>query len=374
MQPQASCRNLHSYEENQMEIKIDPEFEKLIPTMAYEEFLGLEESIKKEGNREPVTIWEGKKILLDGHNRYKICKAHKITLKKPIKLDFESRENAMEWVINNQLERRNLGPYQRGVIALKLEPIYKGRQGGDRRSEEFQEASIGTLKGKTRDIIAKRVGIKHSTLDKIKVIEKKATPEQKKKLIAGERTVSSVYKDIEQEEIKRGIREPLPKEKFSIIYADPPWEYKWDKTRGSAAKHYNTESIDYLKKIKIPSEKNCVLFLWATNPKLNEALELIEAWGFEYKTNMAWIKDKFGTGYWVRGQHELLLIATKGKVKTPPKELRISSILKAKRTKHSKKPEEFYEIIEKMFPGMKYIEMFARKKRKNWVSWGNEKL
>jgi N6-adenosine-specific RNA methylase IME4 len=123
--------------------------------------------------------------------------------------------------------------------------------------------------------------------------------------------------------------------------------------------------------MKIPTTENAVILMWATNPKLKEAIELLESWGFEYKTNMVWIKDKFGTGWWVRGQHELLLLGTKGKVKTPANHLRPSSVISAKRTKHSKKPE-MYEIIEKIFPRQKYLELFARNKRKGWESWGND--
>jgi len=344
-------------------LKIDQEFKQLIPPIDNGEFLILEESIKKEGCRESLITWNN--ILLDGHNRYKICKAHEIQFKtKEIK--FESREDAKIWIIENQFGRRNLSPYQRGVLALKLEELFKGRHGGDR-----QEGNISHLKGRTNDLIGKKANISGRTIDKIKEIEKKATPEQKEKLNKGVRTVSSVYKDIQDKEIKEGIKEiPMPKGNFSIIYADPPWEYRLE-TRGAAAHHYNTEGLDKLKKLKIPTTENAVIFMWATNPKLNEALELLESWGFEYKTNMVWIKDKFGTGYWVRGQHELLLIGTKGKVRIPPAHLRLSSVIKAQRTQHSKKPD-IYGRIEIMFPKQKYLELFARNKRENWESWGNE--
>ncbi len=347
-------------------INIDKEFKGLIPPIGYEEFLGLEESIKKEGNRDELVIWKGKNILLDGHNRYKICIAHNIPLKKPfIELEFESKEKAKLWIIKNQFGRRNLSSYQRGVLALKYEELISLGQGAR------TDLKPNGQKLNTRKEISKIVGVGEGTIERVKEIEKKATNVQKEKLNKGERTVSSVYKDIHDKEIKEGIREiPMPKGNFSVIYADPPWEYQWA-TRGAAAHHYNTEGIDKLKKIKIPTTENAVMFMWATNPKLNEALELMESWGFEYKTNMVWVKDKFGTGWWVRGQHELLLIGTKGKVKTPPAHLRPSSVIKAQRTKHSKKPE-IYDILEKMFPNQKCLELFARNKRENWKSWGNE--
>jgi N6-adenosine-specific RNA methylase IME4 len=351
-------------------IKIDKEFQNLIPGISYEEFCGLEESIKKEGCRDPIITWNN--TILDGYNRHKICKAYGIKFETK-EIQCESREEAKIWIIKNQFARRNLSPYQRGVLALKLEEI-ESKKAKERMSLGGKGVVIlPQVKGKTREIIAREAGIKSGrTIDKIKEIEKKATPKQKEKLIKGERTISSVYMDIKQREIKEGVSEiPLPKEKFSIIYADPPWEYKWS-TRGAAAHHYNTENLDKLKKIKVPAEKNAVMFMWATNPKLNEALELLKAWGFEYKTNMVWVKDKFGTGWWVRGQHEILLLGTKGKVKTPSHHLRPSSVINAARVGHSKKPGEIYRIIEKMFPDMKYLEMFARSERENWISWGLE--
>lgn len=114
------------------------------------------------------------------------------------------------------------------------------------------------------------------------------------------------------------------------------------------------------------------MFLWVTSPKLEEGLIVLNAWGFEYKTSMVWVKDKIGMGYYVRGRHEFLLIGTKGNPLKPEPENRFDSVIAAPRTEHSKKPSEVYERIEKMYPNGKYLELFARNERKNWKSWGNE--
>jgi N6-adenosine-specific RNA methylase IME4 len=98
----------------------------------------------------------------------------------------------------------------------------------------------------------------------------------------------------------------------------------------------------------------------------------MQKWGFEYKTNLVWVKDKIGTGYYLRGQHELLLIGIKGKIGVPNEADRVSSVLIAPRNEHSQKPQEVYNIIEKMYPNCKYIELFARNKHEGWESWGNE--
>jgi N6-adenosine-specific RNA methylase IME4 len=111
--------------------------------------------------------------------------------------------------------------------------------------------------------------------------------------------------------------------------------------------------------------------LWATNPLLPEALQVIEAWGFTYKTNMAWIKDKGrGQGWYLKSKHELLLIGVKPE--TPHPLCRPDSCFEADRGPiHSKKPDITYQIIESMYPGNK-IELFARSNRPGWVVWGNE--
>jgi len=114
------------------------------------------------------------------------------------------------------------------------------------------------------------------------------------------------------------------------------------------------------------------LFLWSTNPHLPDALQVIEAWGFEYKTNIVWVKDKAGLGFIVRGQHEVLLIATRGDFPAPLPAVRPPSVITAPRREHSRKPDEAYEVIERMYPDLPKIELFARGAREGWEAWGNQ--
>jgi N6-adenosine-specific RNA methylase IME4 len=115
--------------------------------------------------------------------------------------------------------------------------------------------------------------------------------------------------------------------------------------------------------------------LWATGPKIKDALDVMEKWGFEYKTQMVWIKDRIGLGTWVRGQHELLLIGIKGDFPTPYESDRPPSVIQAPRGKHSEKPDIVYDIIEKMCPNRTYLEMFARgEAKKGWTVWGAEAI
>jgi len=166
-------------------------------------------------------------------------------------------------------------------------------------------------------------------------------------------------------------QKPLPEGKFDVIYADPPWQYSNSGITGAANNHYPTMETEEICKLKVPSAENAVLFLWVTNPFLKEGIQVCESWGFEYKTNMVWIKERAGQGFYVKGQHELLFIAVKGNFR-PDDSLYIRSVVSEAKKEHSQKPEVFYEIIEKMYPNGKYLELFARNKRNKWQPWGNE--
>ena len=118
--------------------------------------------------------------------------------------------------------------------------------------------------------------------------------------------------------------------------------------------------------------EDCVLYLWATAPKLLEALEVMTAWGFTYKSQFVWVKDKLGMGYWARNQHELLLVGTKGNFPPPEPSLRKSSVINEARVEHSVKPISVVEMIETQYPNVAKIEMFSRSQRDGWDTFGNE--
>ncbi len=170
----------------------------------------------------------------------------------------------------------------------------------------------------------------------------------------------------------------MPTGKFDVIYADPPWRYDFDVESRATENHYPTMLVkDICKlhdrhKVRIQDkfEDNAVLYLWATAPKLNEAFDVIRDWGFTYKTNMIWVKDKIGLGWYCRNQHELLLIAEKGGIPLPDAAVRPASILEYPRTTHSTKPPEMYGLIEKWYPGRKYLEVFGVPNAARPPAWG----
>lgn len=165
----------------------------------------------------------------------------------------------------------------------------------------------------------------------------------------------------------------LPTDKFSVIYADPPWRYEHVKTESRAIENqYPTMSLDEICDMQIPAADSAILFLWATAPKLAEAMRVIESWGFGYRTCAVWDKEKIGMGYYFRGQHELLLVAVKGSFHAPDESARVSSVHREARGKHSSKPVYYAELIESMYPDDKRIELFCREPREGWAVWGNE--
>ena len=183
----------------------------------------------------------------------------------------------------------------------------------------------------------------------------------------------------------------LPNKKFDIIYADPPWHYNGKLQYDKSSK--NKEKIDLSKKIfisaadlkyptlktnelmKIPVKKiakdDCLLFMWTTNPHLDQAIELGKTWGFEYKTvAFVWDKMNHNPGQYTLSNCELCLVFKKGKIPKPRGARNISQLVRSPRKRHSEKPKEVMRGIEKMFPNQNRIELFARKKTKGWVAWG----
>jgi len=174
----------------------------------------------------------------------------------------------------------------------------------------------------------------------------------------------------------------FPQKKYNIIYADPPWSYK-DKAlagnRGASCK-YPTQSSEWLNSLPVKNitNKDCILFLWVTMPKLNECFELINQWGFEYKTcAFTWVKKNkkadswfMGMGRWTRANSEICLLATKGK----PKRINaaVHSVVDTPIEKHSKKPDCVKERIIALCGDLPRIELFARQKTPGWDVWGNE--
>jgi N6-adenosine-specific RNA methylase IME4/ParB-like chromosome segregation protein Spo0J len=380
-------------------IVIREEFKKLIPALTGEEFKQLETNILSEGIRDPLVLWKG--YLVDGHNRYAIATEHGLDY-KTVNKDFKDSNEVKLWMIDNQSGRRNLTDgWKYKLQQVKKEILLeKGKENiSANKGGTTTLSTIDKVAHNTQKEIAKALDWSTGKVAMADIVFKKATPELEEKVLSNEVTINQAYQEIKKEE-KKEIQVEKKKEyeqriatvsvnefkvnifdtreKYRVIYADPPWQYDLEQTSpnlGGAIKHYNSMSIEELCALPIKdiADKDAVLFLWITSPKLNLFLQLMEAWGFEYKTSFVWDKVKHNMGHYNSVRHEFLLIGGRGKSTPDLKHLYDSVITIERSDKHSEKPVEFLNIIDNLYQHGNRIELFARQaKKENWYFWGNE--
>jgi len=313
---------------------------------------------------------------------------------------FASESEVRAWELAENLHRRDLTAVQKAEGFKELYDSYRKELGGVKGKEivstiaQTQEDFDGEkpsektiydymhlcdLPNEVKEKI--HINVNFGVAHGLELLRLKDKPN--KQIELAEKFVESSIKEdpLSVRELKKEIDEilnppqepgPLPEGKYDLIYADPPWRYRVKHLRGNPEKYYPSMATDEICALEVPVAEDAVLFLWTTNAHLEDALNVMKAWGFDYKTNIAWVKDKFGTGFYVRGQHELLLIGIKGDTHPPEQPNRPPSILNASVREHSQKPEEAYEIMERMYPNSRFLELFARNGREGWETWGNE--
>jgi len=365
-----------------MELKINPEYKSLMPELPEDEYESLKQNISKNGYWEEYPIVVNDKYeILDGHTRWKICQ--ELGIEPTIKIKhFKSKEDEMEFVIEANLSRRHLNAFQRAELALKLIELEKRKRGRKSKEEIFAESAKIT---NTWEDVEKKVNVSHDTVEKAKEILEKGDEELIEKCRQGEVSVAEAYRKVKNEEkelerlqIIEKLKEKAktlqtPEDLFDVVVIDPPWNYgtEYDPEGRRCASPYPEMSIEELKQLNIPANENCVLWLWTTNAFMHDAFHLLEAWKFEPKTILTWVKDKMGLGDWLRGQTEHCILAVKGK---PVINLtNQTTVLYGKTSGHSCKPEEFYSLVDSLCYGRK-LDYFARKEREGWVSFGTKEF
>jgi hypothetical protein len=363
---------------------------KLFPPMPEDQFNSLIDSIRDHGQLTPIVLHEGK--ILDGRHRHKAC----INLGIEPLVEEYTGDDALSYVIALNLSRRHLDESQRAMIGGKLAAL---RGIGRPKKESPQISGITAKEAATKMNVGTRL------VESAKKVLKEGTIELQDAVDSGQIAVSVAAKiaGLDHEQQAQIIADPKPEQAikkiarqekehelaertitqtmnsagklYGVIYADPPWKYETFSENGmdrSADNHYPTMSMFDMLVLDVPAADDCVMFMWATVPMMPEALDLLDTWGFEYKSHIVWIKDRIGTGYWTRNKHELLLIGTKGKVPAPAMGTQPPSVIELPLGRHSEKPAFFADMISTLYPTTPKLEMFARIGRMGWDVIGNE--
>jgi len=351
--------------------------------MPDEEFEALKEDIRVRGVLQRILVKDG--LILDGRHRWEACQS--LGIECPTR-DWEGDGSLVDLVMALNAKRRHLTPSLLATVAVAALPFLEAeareRQraaGGDRRSNGSLSARVQQAvpkKGKAAEHAASRLGIGARIVYEAKKISERA-PERFEAIRRGDKTVGEVMRELNRAERHEAMA-PAPDlaalgKRYSVIYADPPWRYDHPISDSRRIENqYPTMTEEELSALDVQSlsSDDAVLFLWSTSPKLREAIALIEAWGFRYRTCCVWDKERLGMGHMVRQRHELLLVATKGSPPMPAPADRPASVLREPRGRHSQKPETMRTIIERMYPKAGRLELFARSRHEGWDAWGNE--
>ena len=336
----------------------------------------LADSIAEVGLLHPVVVTSSGRLIA-GQRRLQACRQLGWT---EIPVTVVDLLQAARGEAHENFVRKDLLPSE--IVALKraIEPTERrsARERQGSRADLCHPATVAECQraypGDARDNIARYLGVGRTTIERAEAVVEAAEeePEEYGHLVeqmdrsgkvAGAFRRLTVLKQAKELEAKSP---KLPTGPFQVIVADPPWEY----ASGNSLP-YPTMPLDEIRELPVQdlADQNAILWLWTTNTHLRAAFEIAEAWGFEYKTALTWVKDRMGTGEWLRGQTEHCLLAARGK----PVFIHGSytTVLNAARREHSRKPDEFYTLVEATCPGNR-LELFARQARAGWHAFGDQ--
>lgn len=390
---------------------IDPQFKSHIRLLKPEERDTLEKNILADGCRDALIVWRGENILLDGHNRYAICTQHNLSFRIEYK-DFEHREDALDWLIDNQLGRRNLTKNELDYyIGKKYNRLKQQGKRTDLTSGNFYQ------KLQTSETLAGEHGVSEKTVrndgkyteavdrladslgadlrgkilsDEIKasreeIQELAKDPEKAKPIIEAAIAQNIPLKEAKKEVKKQEraehietVRQDIAENKYTppsglynVIVIDPPWPYgtEYDPNGRRVANPYPEMSLEEIEAIQLPAAENCILWLWTTHKFMRHSFRLLDTWGFRDVSILTWVKNRMATGSWLRSQSEFCIMAVKGK---PLINLsNQTTVLHGELREHSRKPDSFYEMVDGLCVGFK-LDWFARESRSGWAVFGAE--
>lgn len=376
----------------------------LFPMLPERELHELADDIVTFGQREPIWLLDG--MILDGRNRYAACLFAKVD---PV-FEQYAGDDPLNFVLSLNLHRRHLTDSQRALVAAQIVDWESGvnqhtagpanlqtREAARRLS--ISERAVAAAKrihehGAAELVEAIRDGrvsvhageaisdLQHEEQRKVLEREERAIIQRAKEIRAVRQQVRHTVRLGHMDMIAERGRANAPAKLgrlYPVYYADPCWRYEVrSEVTGrekSAENHYPTLPTDEICALLtelIGGDHPAVLFLWATNPMLLDALRVMQACGFTYVHHWIWDKEVAGTGYWGRDRHELLLIGRRGDVAAPLPGSQPETVHRERKGGHSAKPDFYAETIERLFPGVARLELFSRCPRPGWDAWGFE--
>lgn len=384
----------------------------IFPMMEEKRLAELAQDIRDNGQQEPIRLLDG--AVIDGRNRLAACRLvgatpHFTTVAGDVnpwvyvwslngqrrdltpEIRFHawkrSAEGGSEW----QAERQRIQDTANKARAEAAKAGDVGRAAANR--QEKSEFSAATSSGTTKPEKAKEEkpnrasekkaeasGTDRGTVERMEWLEKHR-PDLLVRVLAGEfqsnKAVAIAKKEEHQADIERQRAEieagsaKLPSGVFEVVVMDPPWNYgrDYDPDGSRVANPYPEMTQDELLALSPPFAEDCALFLWTTHQFLWDAKALLDRWGFTYKANLVWDKERLGMGAWLRMQCEFCLIGIKGKPEWENSTWR--DVIRESRREHSRKPEVFYQMVEEITVGRR-LEYFSRSGRAGWEAFGND--
>ncbi|MFN2468178.1 MAG: MT-A70 family methyltransferase [Gaiellaceae bacterium] len=344
-----------------------------VPAMSALEYGAFLTDVDKRGILVPLEIDSGG-VLLDGRQRLRAARelGHACV---PVQVVQVSQP--LEYMLLAALRRRQLSPSQRAALALELDAYQRARLAAATRrragAKRELRATLPEARPRPRELAAELAGVSARTVQDV-ISVRECAPDLYEQVQQGALPAHRAARAARRRQRDRELAAPppLPNGSFELIYADPPWQLGSAGSDYAPENHYPTLPLAEIKALQPPAATDAILFLWAVNCLLPQALELLAAWGFAYRTNIVWVKPSIGLGFWARNRHELLLLGRRGNYPLPERERCPDSVLAAPRGRHSEKPACFYELIERMYPQARRLELFARTARSGWSAWGNE--
>jgi N6-adenosine-specific RNA methylase IME4 len=377
------------------------------PPMEQDDFNSLKASIDRNGQLQPILLWQGR--VLDGRHRLRACAELRI---QPVFEEVKcSYDDATSMAFAANINRRNLSKGQRALLGARLATRKAGQTKASKQAgPAMTQVEAAELFGVSRDAVQRAgrllEGANKATLDAVHngtmslnegvIVMKTGKSSLRTKTTPAERTALQVAAGVNERLGKQARHLRLVKQAaisaknvalptgslYSIILADPPWDYGMAHDRAASRmiphEHYPVMSVDAMRSqldVESIAAKDSMLFMWCPAPLLSSGLELMQGWGFKYLSNWVWHKTgKLNCGGGTATMHhELLLVGTRGRgVIIADTMARAPSVFTADVTKHSAKPVVVHERLEALYPNVSRIELFSRSKRTGWTMFGNE--